>query len=91
MIMEKYNTTCDNCNHTHSVDRTSEIPKHVVSMGCNWCPKCEYDADDYYDEWYNESDDRDPQPDSPPPNQLNLFPIYPTEIDFEVKKNLVEA
>jgi hypothetical protein len=33
---------------------TNEIPKHVVSMGCNWCPDCEDRAEDYYEEWYKD-------------------------------------
>ena len=43
-------------------------------MGCNWCPKCEDTAEDYYEEWYNTSDgDDDDKGDDP--NQLMLFSI----------------
>lgn len=48
--MEKIDIKC-NCGLTLQVDRTAEIPKDVVSMGCNWCPECMKD-DDYYEEWY---------------------------------------
>jgi hypothetical protein len=45
--------TCDGCKKSHSVYRTNEIPTQVVSLSCNWCPECEDDADDYYEEKYN--------------------------------------
>lgn len=51
--------TCDTCHKTHEVTRTNEIPEHVVSMGCNWCPSCEDKAQDYYEEWYNGGNDDD--------------------------------
>lgn len=82
MKQREINITCDHCSKTHSVRRTPEIPNHVVSMGCNWCPNCEGEVDDYYEEWYNESDHGDKQPDQPI-NQLGLFTLWPTEKDFE--------
>jgi hypothetical protein len=50
--MEKINITCDICKATLSVDRTNEIPPEVTELFCNWCPDCEDDADDYYEERY---------------------------------------
>lgn len=69
--MKRINITCESCHVTHSVPKTSEIPAHVVSMGCNWCPRCEDTAQDYYKEWYNENDDKEPEP-IIPDNQLCL-------------------
>lgn len=63
------NITCEGCDKTHKVRRTPEIPDHVVSMGCNWCPVCEDKAEEHYEEWYNESDG-DNGNDDIPPNQL---------------------
>lgn len=51
--MKTIKIICDKCNKTFEVERTSEIPDDVISLGCNWCPACEVTADDYYDEWYN--------------------------------------
>ena len=70
---------------THEVGRTSEIPNHVISMGCNWCPSCEDDADEYYEEWYNDSDNNDTEP-TQPINQLGLFTLWPNEKTFEEEK-----
>lgn len=44
---------CACCGKTHEVKRTPEIPSNVISLGCNWCPECEDNAGDYYQEWYN--------------------------------------
>lgn len=70
-MKEKINITCDTCHTTHSVDRTKEIPKNIISMGCNWCPLCEDRAEDYYEEWYNDSDDKESTPEIPD-NQLSM-------------------
>ncbi len=55
--MKTIKINCEQCNETHKVERTPEIPDSAISMGCNWCPCCE--ANDYYNEWYNESDKND--------------------------------
>lgn len=75
--MKTINITCDTCHLTIEVVRTSGIPDNVISMGCNWCPKCEDKADDYYREWYNESENNETKPDPIPGNQLCM----PFEID----------
>lgn len=80
------NITCDACSMVHSVRRTPEIPAHVISMGCNWCPNCEDRAEGYYEEWYNESDgDKEPEPDVPN-NQL----VMPFIIE-ECQPELIEV
>lgn len=89
--MAKINITCEGCSTTtHSVDRTPEIPKDVISMGCNWCPKCEDKADDYYDEWYNRSDGSTPKDDIPP-NQLCLGFMWNEIFEEESKEVLNES
>lgn len=74
------NITCDLCYTTHEVERTREIPENVISMGCNWCPKCEDKATDYYEEWYNYNDgDNNDSPEDIPDNQL-VMPFILDEI-----------
>lgn len=79
------NITCEGCKKVHKVKRTPEIPKDVVSMGCNWCPDCI--ANDYYDEWYNRSDGDKPTPNKVPDNQLFL-PFIANEIEKGIKELL---
>lgn len=77
--------TCDTCHKTHEVNRTNEIPDHVVSMGCNWCPECEDRAEDYYEEWYNDNDgDNGNGGDDVPDNQL-VMPFIIQEINENVE------
>lgn len=73
------NLTCEGCGKVHDLPRTPEIPKHVVSMGCNWCPVCEGSAKDYYREWYNESDEASNTPKPTPVGNNQL--CMPFEID----------
>lgn len=62
--------TC-NCELSHDVRRTNEIPKDVISLGCNWCPACEDTAQEPYEEWYKRSDGGEDIPELPDnPNQL---------------------
>lgn len=68
----KINIHCD-CGLTHEVDRDNDAPENAVSMGCNWCPSCMDDADDYYEEWYNYNDGENYE--TPDPNQLMMFSI----------------
>jgi len=73
---------------THEVTRTNEIPPNVVSLGCNWCPSCEDSADDYYHEWYNESDENESE-NHIPDNQLALplSDIVPNkELNYELAR-----
>ena len=82
----KIKITCDGCMATYDVNRDADAPKSAISMGCNWCPKCEDKADDYYSEWYNYndgggSDDNDP-------NQLMLFSVSD---DIVVEQKEAEA
>lgn len=84
--MAKIKLTCDGCGLVHTVERTPEIPDNVISMGCNFCPfgDCEDKANDYYDEWYNESDDGE-TPEPTPDNQLMLFTEFDEVINTPVK------
>lgn len=75
----RINIKCEGCGKVHEVARTSEIPDHVVSMGCNWCPDCEDTAEDYYEEWYNEGGENEATPDVPN-NQL-FMPFILEEIE----------
>lgn len=75
----RINITCDTCHKTHDVDRTNEIPDWVISLGCNWCPACEDRAEDYYQEWYNPTNEGDAKvPDIIPvgDNQLTMPFIF---------------
>lgn len=83
------NITCDGCKKTWEVERTSEIPDNVVSMGCNWCPACEDKATDYYEEWYNESDDRDGQPEIPVGDNQLCFPFIMDELGIGKPKKIL--
>jgi len=74
--MSRINITCQSCHTTHDVPRTSEIPDYVLSMGCNWCPRCEDTANDYYEEWYNEKEGDEPPPPPVPDNQLTMPFIF---------------
>jgi hypothetical protein len=42
---------CDGCKAIHTVQRTLDIHPRAKRLGCNWCPKCEENATDYYQEW----------------------------------------
>lgn len=66
--MTKINITCDTCHKVHEVRRTDEIPPEVTELFCNWCPECEDEAEDYYDEKYGYN----PIPDPTDPNQIAL-------------------
>lgn len=84
--MERINITCQHCLKVYSSAREPEIPPHVLSLGCNWCPSCEGQVDDYYEEWYNEDEGgKDPIPE--PNNQL-VFPFIFQEIE---EKTLVNS
>ncbi len=85
--------TCEGCQKIHELPRTPEIPKHVVSMCCNWCLNCEDSATEYYREWYNESDggNKAPKPTPVAANQLCM----PFELDLvtdeEIEKRRVTS
>lgn len=59
---------CENCNKVYDVDRTNEIAESTKSLTCNWCPSCDFSANDYYQETEHETgiEEKDP-------NQLNLL------------------
>lgn len=78
---------CDTCGTQHTVSRDSDAPEGATSMGCNWCPKCEDRAEDYYNEWYNfnEGGDNDNGDD---PNQLMMFSIADEVLENHVPNEL---
>lgn len=43
---------CDCGNQQDAGTVGYEVPKDAVQMRCNFCPKCEDDAGDYYEEWF---------------------------------------
>ena len=47
-------------------------------MKCNWCPKCEDSANDYWQEWWDENDNdpANPKPLPVPDNQLTMPFIF---------------
>lgn len=42
---------CRKCNTVNEIKKTNEIAKHVHHLECNWCPKCNPSANDYYEEF----------------------------------------
>lgn len=61
---------CKGCGKVHDLPRTDEIPDHILVMACNFCPSCEDNPDDCYEEWpIDESD----LPIIENPNQLKLL------------------
>ena len=65
--MERINLNCENCHTVYDFKKTNELPKHVFFMRCNWCPKCEDDANDYYKEWWDKDDNN--------PNKTKSIPV----------------
>lgn len=44
---------CRGCGKVHDLKAYScELPFWVREMGCNWCPDCPTDPQEYYREWY---------------------------------------
>jgi len=83
--METIKLTCETCNTTHDLKRKMDDPPYVMFMKCNWCPLCEDRAQDYYDEWVDEDDDRNfpdrPKPIPVPDNQL-VMPFIFDELEI---------
>lgn len=68
-MQTKIKIHCQGCQDDFQTQRTEEIPDDVTSLICNWCPRCEDTAKDYYKEEYryfevDETIDK---------NQLSLF------------------
>lgn len=63
--------TCEGCGKVHTLPKTKEIPQEVDNLFCNWCPVCEDDALEPYEEWYPESKKEEEK--IIDPNQLSLF------------------
>lgn len=66
----KIEIKCTGCSSIHTVRRDTEAPHNAISMVCNWCPDCQDQADDYYEESYVLKED---DPEFVDPNQLDLF------------------
>lgn len=82
--MERIKLTCETCHTTHDLEKTEEIPEHVIFMRCNWCPCCEDQADDYYKEWWDDENNPKSYPIPVPDNQL-CMPFIFDEIGVEVQ------
>ncbi len=63
---------CEGCGLTYDLKKTKEIPEHIHSMKCNWCPMCEESAHDDYEEWWDEEENVH-EVIINNPNQLNIF------------------
>lgn len=73
--MQQIRLYCEGCNTTYNLDKTSELPAHVFFIRSNFCPKCEDTAQDYYTEWWDDSEEGNngqPLPMPVPDNQLCL-------------------
>jgi NMD protein affecting ribosome stability and mRNA decay len=65
---------CEASGCIHELQRTEEIPEHIKIMRCNWCINCESKAQDYYNEWWDEEENKKEAERIPiAPNQLSLF------------------
>lgn len=72
--MKTFKLHCETCKKYHTMDRTEEIPEHISIVRCNWCINCEDKAQDYYNEWWDEEENKREAEKIPiAPNQLNLF------------------
>lgn len=47
---------CDNCKESYKMPRTSEIPSNINIIHCNWCPNCEDEVDEVYEEKWDEKE-----------------------------------
>jgi hypothetical protein len=74
--MDRISLTCETCGKVHDLRKTDEIPAHVFFMRCNWCIECEDQAQDYYNEWWEESENGDNIPTPVPDNQLCMPFIF---------------
>ncbi len=59
--MERIQLTCEGCKKVYDLRKTEELPAHVFFMRCNFCPECEDTATDYYNEWWDEDENKDPK------------------------------
>ena len=73
--------TCEGCNEVYDLRKTSEIPDHVFFMRCNWCPSCEINAKEDYEEWYDENESGEPE--QPTPDNQLCMPFLFEEIGIE--------
>ncbi len=83
--MKQIKLTCENCNEVWDLIKTPELPEHVFFMRCNWCPKCEDTATDYYEEWWDENENGDNVPTPVPDNQLCMPFIFE---EIGIKENI---
>jgi len=81
--MERIQLTCENCHKVHDLQKTNELPKHVFFMKCNWCPNCEDEAKDYYEEWWDENDNDGTPPQPPVPDNQLCMPFIFEEIGIK--------
>jgi hypothetical protein len=80
--MQRINLTCQTCNKVYDLPKTEEIPAHVFQMKCNWCPVCEDQADDYYNEWWDENEN-DTEPQMPVPDNQLCMPFIFDELELD--------
>ncbi len=74
MKASEFKLICEASGCVHIMNRTSEIPDHINILRCNWCINCEDKAQDYYNEWWDEEENKIENERIPvAPNQLKLF------------------
>ena len=49
---KKIITKCLHCNSIFLLDKTPELPANVAEIEVNWCPNCQDDATEAYNETY---------------------------------------
>ena len=73
---------CQLCGEVHTLPKTPELPLHVFILKCNWCIKCEDRADDYYNEWWDESENDGKEPISETPDNQLCMPFIMDELQI---------
>lgn len=69
---------CECCKKDWDLPKTNEIPAHVWKLRCNYCIDCDIAGrmTDYYEEWYDEYENAEPQSTPVPDNQLCIPFIF---------------
>jgi len=49
---KKLTLICENCRHEYKVTRDEAIPAKTVMIISNYCPNCDNEMTDYYNEKY---------------------------------------
>lgn len=90
--MEQIRLHCDHCHTNYDCEKTPEIPAHVFVLRCNWCPKCEDEVNEVWEQWWDDNEDGNngqPVPQPVSDNQL-CMPFVLDEIGITRAKQPIE-